>query len=107
MASLTLKGVPDDLLARLKREAAEQRRSLNGEVLHRLEKSVSDQASTEAALEEIRRYRVHPQGGPLTVGELKQLDARAWLEEVRKVRDKLDIHATTEEIIAARDSGRK
>lgn len=107
MASLTLKGVPEGLLARLKRDAAEHRRSLNGEVLHRLEKSLSDQTSAEAALEEIRQYRMHPRGGPLTVGELKQMDAKGWLDEVRKVRDKLDIRATTEEIIAARDSGRK
>lgn len=107
MASLTVKGVPDDLLAQLKRDAAEHRRSLNGEVLHRLERSVADQTRAEAALEEIRRYRVHPRGGPLTVGELKQMDVRAWLDEVREVRDRLDIHATTDEIIAARDSGRK
>ncbi|MGK2934647.1 MAG: FitA-like ribbon-helix-helix domain-containing protein [Gemmatimonadaceae bacterium] len=70
MASLTLKGVPEGLLAELKREAAEHRRSLNGEVLHRLEQSVSTR-STHEVLEEIRRYRVHPRGRPLTVQELK------------------------------------
>lgn len=78
MASLTLKGVPDELLARLKREAAEHRRSLNGEVLHRLEQSVSS-PGTEAVLEEIRRYRVHPRGRSLTVQELK-----AAIEEGRE-----------------------
>lgn len=78
MASLTLKGVPDELLARLKREAAEHRRSLNGEVLHRLEQSVSS-PGTHAVLEEIRRYRVHPHGRPWTVQELK-----AAIEEGRE-----------------------
>lgn len=70
MASLTLKGVPDHLLAQLKREAAEHRRSLNGEVLHRLERSVSGR-SADDALEDIRRYRIHPRGRPYTVSELK------------------------------------
>lgn len=78
MASLTLKGVPDELLAQLKREAAEHRRSLNGEVLHRLEQSVRTR-STREVLEEIRRYRVHPRGRPLTVQELKSA-----IEEGRK-----------------------
>lgn len=70
MATVTLKGVPEDLLARLKREAAEHRRSLNGEVIHRLEQSVSVR-SADAALEDIRRYRIHPRGRPYTVSELK------------------------------------
>jgi len=78
MASLTLKGVPEELLAELKREAAEHRRSLNGEVLHRLEQSVSSRSPQEV-LEEIRRYRVHPRGRPLTVQELK-----AAIEEGRE-----------------------
>lgn len=78
MASLTLKGVPDELLAQLKREAAEHRRSLNGEVLHRLERSVLPPAA-EGALEDIRRYRIQPRGKPLTVSELKAVieDGRA------------------------------
>lgn len=70
MASLTIKGVPDDLLARLKREAADHRRSLNGEVLHRIEQSLESRTPQEI-IEEIRRYRIHPRGGPLTVGELR------------------------------------
>lgn len=94
MANLTIKGVPDQLVAELKKEAAARRRSLNGEVLHRLERSLDvapDSASGTAAaldrvrevrerarvetaedvLAHIRRHRVHPSGQPFTVRELK------------------------------------
>ena len=40
MASLTLKGIPDDLLERLRRVAETNRRSLNREVIERLERSL-------------------------------------------------------------------
>lgn len=40
MASLTIKGIPESLLDQLRRRAAEHRRSLNSEVLHRLERSL-------------------------------------------------------------------
>lgn len=106
MASLTLKGIPDDLLARLKREAAEHRRSLNGEVLHRLEHSVAD-AMTVGTAEQTGPYRANSRGRPLSVAERKNLDAEDWLQRVREVRDRLDIRTTTAEIIKARDFGRK
>lgn len=70
VATLTIKGVPEELVARLKREAADHRRSLNGEVLHRIEQSLSTRTAQEI-LEEIRRYRVDPRGRSLSVGELK------------------------------------
>ena len=40
MASLTLKGIPDDLLTRLRRVAETNRRSLNREVIERLERAL-------------------------------------------------------------------
>ena len=40
MASLTLKGIPDDLLTRMRRVAETNRRSLNREVIERLERSL-------------------------------------------------------------------
>jgi antitoxin FitA-like protein len=40
VASLTLKGISDDLLRRLRRAAEENRRSLNREVLDRLARTV-------------------------------------------------------------------
>ncbi|MCR4338303.1 MAG: Arc family DNA-binding protein [Gemmatimonadaceae bacterium] len=106
MASLTIKGVPAELLAQLKREAAEHRRSLNGEVLHRLEHSVADPATSDVA-GATGQYRQATRGRPLTVAERKDLDAEDWLRRVREVRDQLDIQTTTAEIIEARDFGRK
>lgn len=40
MASLTLKGIPDELLTRLRQAAGTNRRSLNREVIERLERSL-------------------------------------------------------------------
>lgn len=40
MRSITIKGIPDPLYRRIKRRAAEHRRSLNSEVIVRLEQSV-------------------------------------------------------------------
>ena len=40
MSSLTLKGIPDDLLTRLRHVAETNRRSLNREVIERLERSL-------------------------------------------------------------------
>ena len=50
MASLTLKGIPDDLLRRLRRAAEANRRSLNREVLDRLARSVETRAVDPEAL---------------------------------------------------------
>jgi len=90
MANLTVKGVPELVVAELKKQAAAHRRSLNGEVLHRLERSLNPAPDTAAWLERvrevrerahgetaedvlahIRRHRVHPSGRPFTVSELK------------------------------------
>lgn len=106
MASLTLKGVPGDLLARLKREAAEHRRSLNGEVIHRLENSVADGSAQDVG-RPTGAYRWDPRGRALTIAERRDLDAEDWLRRVREVRDQLDIRTTTAEIIEARDFGRE
>ena len=42
MPTLTLKNIPDGLHARLKASAARNRRSLNSEILFRLEKDIKD-----------------------------------------------------------------
>lgn len=59
MATLTLKNVPDELVARLKREAKENRRSLNQETLARLERSLAarprDVEQTIASLRRLHR----------------------------------------------------
>ena len=67
MASLTIKGIPDELLEKLRETAAEHRRSLNSEVIYRLERSVERPAvDPEALLGRIRARRTRFQGPPLT-----------------------------------------
>lgn len=41
MANVTVKGIPDDIYERLKQEAESNHRSVNREIIHRLERSVS------------------------------------------------------------------
>lgn len=48
MATLTLKNVPEELVARLKEEAKQSRRSLNQEALVRLEESLALRRQTSA-----------------------------------------------------------
>lgn len=78
MASMTLKGLPDELMRRLRREAAKHGRSLNSEVVWRLERSLA--GSNEE---------------------------REWLQKVRALRESMNVRTTTAEIIAARDDGRR
>jgi plasmid stability protein len=67
MASLTIKGVPDEVLERLRRSAEEHRRSLNSEVIHRLERSVgSVPIDPEAYLARVRRLQERTNLPPLT-----------------------------------------
>jgi plasmid stability protein len=58
MASLTLKGMPDELLERLRRSAEANRRSLNQEAIARLEEAVGlrprDARAALARLDETR-----------------------------------------------------
>jgi hypothetical protein len=61
MPNLTIKNIPADLLERLKDGAHAGRRSLNSEVIHRLELSAGRSAvDVEAVLEELRTVRAHP-----------------------------------------------
>jgi plasmid stability protein len=55
MKSLTLKGIPDELLEQLRKRAEQNHRSLNGELLHLLGRSVSTQPVTPMA----RLNRIH------------------------------------------------
>jgi antitoxin FitA len=67
MASLTIKGIPEPLLNRLRRSAEQHRRSLNSEVLYRLERSVgSTPVEPEVVLERIRKLRQRAALPPLT-----------------------------------------
>jgi len=67
MPSLTIKSIPDDLLNRLRDSADEHRRSLNSEVLHRLERSIgSSSLDPEAFLARVRRIQDRTNLPPLT-----------------------------------------
>lgn len=79
MASLTIKGIPDELLDSLRRMAEANRRSINSEVLHRLERSVG-------------RTPIDPQ---------------EFLSRVRTRRERLQLPPLTDEFLAqARSEGR-
>lgn len=72
MATLTLKGIPAELLAQLKRRAAEHRRSLNSEVLFCLERSLmAPPVEPEAALRRIAALRERLNLQPLEDAELR------------------------------------
>ena len=76
MATLTLKNFPDDLYARLKARAAENRRSLNKEGVLAVERSLTQPVSADAAtlLASLRRSRARMKGVFLTDADLR--DAR-------------------------------
>ena len=67
MATLTIKGIPDDVLDLLRRKAETNRRSLNSEVLVSLERSVGRlPVDPEAFLERVRRRRERMDVPPFT-----------------------------------------
>ena len=73
MASLTIKGIPDEVLERLREVAAENRRSLNSEVIYRLERSVAGAAvDPEAFLARVRALNARAPLPPLTDEFLEQ-----------------------------------
>jgi plasmid stability protein len=74
MANLTIKGIPPEALKRLKAAAQRHRRSLNQEVIDRLESSaMSVPLDPEAFLAQVRRVRVVPRKGLLTDRLLNRL----------------------------------
>lgn len=79
MANLTVKGVPESLVAELKKLAVAHRRSLNGEVIYRLEHSLPRSPD----------------------------DTRLFVREADRLRKKIGIQTTVEEILSARDEGRR
>jgi antitoxin FitA len=71
MPSLTIKGIPDKLLGRLKRRALVHRRSLNSEVITCLEQAAA---------------------APV-------VDPKAWLAEVDRLRNRLALNPMTDAAI--------
>lgn len=67
MASLSIKGIPEDLLDELRRSAERHRRSLNSEVLHLLECAVGPaRFDPEVVLARIHRLQERTGLPPLT-----------------------------------------
>ena len=73
MATITVKNIPDDLYRRLKAAAARNRRSINGEIISRIEDSLrSRRVATDQLLARVRRLQ--DSYGDRAI-ELEQLDA--------------------------------
>jgi plasmid stability protein len=68
MATLTLKNLPDAILARLRRQAERQKRSANREAIAILEAALRPATPLDATarLAQIQRVRITPRGAPLT-----------------------------------------
>lgn len=68
MTSFTIKNIPDDLYAELKRQAEANRRSLNGEIIHSLERVVRESraAYERPTLDDLRALRARIGAPPLT-----------------------------------------
>lgn len=67
MATVSVKNMPDDLYARLKQEAARNRRSLNREIIVCLERAVSvEKISPEAVLARARQLRRSTRAHPVS-----------------------------------------
>jgi len=73
MATITIKNIPDDLYADLKRLAAANRRSINSQIIVSIEQAVqSAHLETEPALTQIRTLREATAVYPLTDDLLDQ-----------------------------------
>lgn len=76
MPNLSIKNVPEDLVARMRARARGHHRSLQGELLSILEEAV---APTKLSLDEVRR-RVDELG--ITTGD----ESTTWVRELRDAR---------------------
>lgn len=58
MATITVKNIPDDVYRRLKAAAESNRRSINGEIISRIEQSLaSRRVATDQVLARVRRLQ--------------------------------------------------
>ena len=72
MPTLTIKGLPPELYRRLKAQAEAHRRSLNGEIIVCLERSVAaGPGRPETWLEDVEAFRRRVSVQPLTRRELQ------------------------------------
>ena len=89
MATITLKNVPEDLLARLRRLAFVERRSLNQQILHLLE-------SAQGADEDLRRLKAE-----------RERQVAAWRRLSGRWESKESVEEEIAKIYASRTEGRK
>lgn len=73
MATFTIKNIPDELYARLKAVAESNRRSINGEIIYRIERSLTPRrAPTEQLLARIGRLHDSFEGRTLTLEQIEE-----------------------------------
>lgn len=71
MPSFTLKNIPEPLLDRLRTSAQLHHRSINGEILARLEGSLGAAVQPAETIERARQLRAAFKGKPVTLPALK------------------------------------
>ena len=80
MSTITVKNIPSDLYEQLKQSAEANRRSINGEIIVCIEKTVgSSKINPEAFLARARKLREKTTGHPITDAEFTQAKAAGRL----------------------------
>jgi antitoxin FitA len=70
--SITLKNIPEPLYRRIRMAADRHHRSLNSEIIARLERALAPHVvDIEASLQRARRLRERYAGPPLTIDEIE------------------------------------
>jgi plasmid stability protein len=71
VATITVKNIPDDLYRRLKAAAERNRRSINGEIIRRIEHSLrSRRVPADELLARVERLRDGYQGRPIRIEDV-------------------------------------
>ena len=71
MATITVKHIPDDLYNRLKAAAETNRRSINREIISRIEQSLSShRVATDQLLARVKRVQESYSGRPISIEQL-------------------------------------
>lgn len=89
--NITIKSIPEDVSAALKRAAVNSRRSLNGEIIHRLSMSLSENARA-------------PQPA---IAESPDAVADAWESLAGRWKSDLSVEAEIAALYEARSAGRE
>jgi plasmid stability protein len=73
MATITVKNIPDELYARLKAVAESNRRSINGEIIRRIERSLTPRrVPTEQLLARIGRLHDSFEDRTFTIEQIEE-----------------------------------